>query len=288
MATVNVFVPGQVYETSNYSLFGHIGYNRDVDQKNVRKIMSSIKEHGFFGCIFVDKDMHIIDGQHRLEACKMLGVPVKFCIIDVSHTPELVRDLQVSKKWVDSDMIESLSKCGNILAQQILALSSATNLPKACVASIINTATGSTNGNGSLMFLYDRLVSTGCTKIADDDFSTIMECLMSVSKVHEILHSRYKIVGNTRCVSAVITFAIAKCHVDPDYIVEKFTTAPYTPPCSLYDAIDSVQNVINYRSRNRVYIADAFKESVHKKRSVTASQNMKTYYKKKKGAIAHA
>lgn len=285
MHNLLTIIPGRIYETSEYSVFHKIEYNRKIDQKNVRKIAESIKNHGFFGCIFVDSNMNIIDGQHRLEACKMLGVPVKFCVVESNNSPDLVRDLQVSKKWNDMDMLESLAKCGSKEAAQILTLmSNNPTIPKACAASAIYMILGLTNGNGTLNKLYDSMLKHG--GFSDDEMISASVCLHTCSEVLNILHSKYDSIGNTRALAAVVSFAIVHCGVKPETILEKFTKNPYTAPVSLKDTLESVQSLLNYRTinRNRIYLTDAFNQKAREKRSDVAKKYNAAYRLKLKEA----
>ena len=50
--------------------------NRAINQRQVERLMDSIKKHGFIESIpiLVDPNGYVIDGQHRLEACKRLSI----------------------------------------------------------------------------------------------------------------------------------------------------------------------------------------------------------------------
>ena len=84
--TSKVLTP--IYITENYSMFGHIGGNRNLDSSNLNKIKQSItKKHiktNAVICIVDNSDelkpLKIIDGQHRFEACQSLNVPVSYVI----------------------------------------------------------------------------------------------------------------------------------------------------------------------------------------------------------------
>jgi len=73
MKTVHITSP-----TENYEVFKHIGSNRTIVDNHVKKLMSSIGAHNLLEAnpIIVDKHFNVVDGQHRLEACKRLNIPV--------------------------------------------------------------------------------------------------------------------------------------------------------------------------------------------------------------------
>lgn len=69
-----------IYKTKNYDKFTvDPQYNRDVNMKHVDKIVKSYKEFGDYGQDFpivVDETFRIIDGQHRFNARKKLGLTI--------------------------------------------------------------------------------------------------------------------------------------------------------------------------------------------------------------------
>jgi hypothetical protein len=70
----------QIHQTTNYSLFKSINSNREVDRKHVKKLVASIGKKNLLHVnpINVNDAMEVIDGQHRLEAAKILKVPIFF------------------------------------------------------------------------------------------------------------------------------------------------------------------------------------------------------------------
>lgn len=70
----------KIRTTYNYSKFKFFESNRDLKPRNVSRLMESMKQIGV--CkdkpIMVDKNFNVLDGQHRLEACKRLELPVYY------------------------------------------------------------------------------------------------------------------------------------------------------------------------------------------------------------------
>lgn len=76
-----------VCSTKNYGLFKILNSNRSIKKRNVEKLMKSFKiTKGMMISkpIIVDKELNVIDGQHRLAACKELGIPVHYVITNDS------------------------------------------------------------------------------------------------------------------------------------------------------------------------------------------------------------
>ena len=68
-----------VYETVDYGQFHLLKGNRFLDPRRVEMLKKSIKEYGYIGApIVVNENDEVIDGQHRLTACRELRVPVRY------------------------------------------------------------------------------------------------------------------------------------------------------------------------------------------------------------------
>ena len=115
----------QIYATTNYSMFGFIGGNRNLDNSNLNKIKQSInKKHiktNAVICILDESDnkhpLKIVDGQHRFEACQSLNVPVSYVIDGELTMANILNDITLlntaSKEWDVSDFMRSEAQKGN-------------------------------------------------------------------------------------------------------------------------------------------------------------------------------
>lgn len=67
-------------ETKDYNIFKKHPNNREIFHANLEKIKRSIQIKNLleYRPIIVDKKMQVIDGQHRLEAARQLGVPIYY------------------------------------------------------------------------------------------------------------------------------------------------------------------------------------------------------------------
>lgn len=100
-------------ETTNYEIFKTLAGNRDIDLSNVKNLIKSIRENGYIGTpILISKNFEVLDGQHRLEALKQLGLPVPYEIREMTLTQ--VQALNTaSRKWGQIDYIKSYASMGN-------------------------------------------------------------------------------------------------------------------------------------------------------------------------------
>lgn len=97
----------EVKSTTDYKIFGQITSNREVDKKHVKKLIKNISENNLLHLnpIIVNGNMEVIDGQHRLEAAQILGVPVFYFMdenVDKTHISKLN---SVKKDWKPIDYI---------------------------------------------------------------------------------------------------------------------------------------------------------------------------------------
>jgi len=96
----------RTHTTSDYTIFRKLSKNREVRPKHVRRMAASLALANKMDTdpVVVTKDMRVIDGQHRLEACKILQIPVTYVIDD--HFTE--RDLlarQTGRQWGMEDRV---------------------------------------------------------------------------------------------------------------------------------------------------------------------------------------
>lgn len=102
------------HKTSNYSIFKKHPQNRDVVEKMVSRIKASIQAANMleFRPILVDSEMKVIDGQHRLQAAKELGVEIYYEIKHDASTEDMLLLNQAQTRWSIPDFIEHYANSG--------------------------------------------------------------------------------------------------------------------------------------------------------------------------------
>ena len=86
-----------VFETSDFSIFNLNPCNRKINEKKVKDFMSQDIKDVIYP---VSSTGEILDGQHRIEACKRLGKSVKFQIIDNADA-DYIHDINRLLKFVE-------------------------------------------------------------------------------------------------------------------------------------------------------------------------------------------
>lgn len=112
----------QIYQTSNYDLFGMITGNRETEDSHVKKLRQSIRtKYVNVGAIIVVKNPHyekdlipylIIDGQHRFKAIVQEKLPISFVIADIPESEILNTIELLNTSKMDWDVTNFMgSKC---------------------------------------------------------------------------------------------------------------------------------------------------------------------------------
>ena len=92
--------------TKDYDRFKLLNLNRSLDRNHINKIKDSIVKNGYLmsNPIIVNKDMEILDGQHRFVALKDMGLDVPYEVIDNGY--DTIIDLNTTaKSWTVEDYV---------------------------------------------------------------------------------------------------------------------------------------------------------------------------------------
>lgn len=105
----------EVKQTNVYDMFSYIKGNRPVTKVHVNMLVKAISNKNLLHLapILVNKSMQVIDGQHRLEAAKVLKVPVYY-MVDSDATSNDAKVLNtVINKWNLRNFIDAYVEKGN-------------------------------------------------------------------------------------------------------------------------------------------------------------------------------
>lgn len=106
---------GVIKKTNNYNKFRYMGGNRKVDIKHVKELQTQMERNReMFASmpILVNEDFFIVDGQHRYEAAKGIGLPVYY-IVQQRASLNDARQLNIAqKRWGLVDFARSYADSG--------------------------------------------------------------------------------------------------------------------------------------------------------------------------------
>lgn len=97
----------KIQQTRNYSQFQYYQRNRLINDKTVNKaLVKSIQEKNMLEShpILVNDTFHVIDGQNRLEAAKLLNLPIWYIVSPGLEDYDIPR-LQIQKNWESKDYL---------------------------------------------------------------------------------------------------------------------------------------------------------------------------------------
>lgn len=95
----------EVHTTTDYFLFKPIDGNRNKNALHLNRLKKSITEHYLFTVIIVNERYEIIDGQHRFECVKDLGLPLNYIVCKGYGLNEVQILNQNSKTWNADDYL---------------------------------------------------------------------------------------------------------------------------------------------------------------------------------------
>lgn len=102
--------------TYNYKQFKFIKGNRPLVTSKVTKLVKSYNGglNLFPYCpILINNDFYVIDGQHRLEACKRLNISVYYIVIPEVTLQQIAELNATATRWKVSDFFNCFIQTGN-------------------------------------------------------------------------------------------------------------------------------------------------------------------------------
>lgn len=111
-ATPKTMGTDRIYTTEDYFLFKPIEGNRNINLVHINHLKKSMKEQYLRTVITVNEKYEIIDGQHRFEVIRELGLPLRYEVCEGYGLQEVHRLNQNSKTWNADDYLSGYCKMG--------------------------------------------------------------------------------------------------------------------------------------------------------------------------------
>lgn len=104
----------EIKHTADYGMFRLVNTNRLVDKNHVKRLKLSISKNNLLDVnpILVNKNMDIIDGQHRLQAAKELKLPIYYIVSDKVEQEDIAILNSNKKLWHVADYVQYHAKNG--------------------------------------------------------------------------------------------------------------------------------------------------------------------------------
>lgn len=127
----------KIYCTMDYSRFVLPDQNRQLGPAHVTKIKESITQHGYLkerpiDCIEDGDSLIVIDGQHRLAACRDLKEPIYYVVKEgtLQQTASSIRVINAyAKGWREADFLRHFTAIGSKSYIALSAFMTSQDLP---------------------------------------------------------------------------------------------------------------------------------------------------------------
>jgi len=85
----------------NHAIFRFSEFNRAIDEKHLENLVNAISAKNLLKHypILVNRDMVVIDGQHRVKAAEILGLRIYYQIVDDMSVPDVIEIADIPKRW---------------------------------------------------------------------------------------------------------------------------------------------------------------------------------------------
>lgn len=106
-----------ILHTRDYDQFVFLSTNRDVGSGHVETLKKEFEESGNMtqkDPVLVNEKMEIIDGQHRVEACRILGEPVYYMVVPGLTVRDARKMNILHKGWGPADYAKSYANSGDL------------------------------------------------------------------------------------------------------------------------------------------------------------------------------
>lgn len=231
--------------TKNYEMFKLRKENREINYNKVMQLKSKLLEDGRqIVPVICNKDMEIIDGQHRFEALKDLNWNIMYYVDEGVTVKDLVSINNTQKNWGMMDYIHFYASLGNesyIKLEDICKEYS--EIPLKAILQAI-----------SKKYIKNTMVKNGDLKITDEDIKDGIEALEFVRNIKNNI--KVNITGQ-----AIFFFLVIKAYYLQginrnklaNSIISRYGTENYGDSLQCAAALE---HWYNYKSKDYRYISN--------------------------------
>lgn len=237
--------------TSDYSKFKTLKQNRAVNAAHVARLVASIEKNPHIldaQPILVNENMEIIDGQHRFEACKHLGIPVPYVQVaglDVADAREMNA---IQKNWTAMDYAWSHASTGNVHYKALLKYRSEhPRLSLSVVRAICSSGQGSLGGDESVSQSFRNGNFT-----VNRDVEEVEWILSQIDVISEIVN--YEMPMSTGLVTAVCKAIDTIDEFDMEQLLKNLRKNPQMMhrTSTVRDGLRMIEEIFNHGKHNRI------------------------------------
>jgi hypothetical protein len=236
-----------ILTTTDYSIFKKYKGNRDIDQKHIHNLVESFKKGVMPFFIEVNTNYEVIDGQNRLEALKILNLPVNYVINANQYDyTDIIRLNNIKKSWKLSDYAkywEQQNIPNNWCYKYFNELKSNYGISDTVLITVVSNITRLTKeGDGQTLKFKNGLMEIENTQNVD-------ETVFNISKMFKILN-----IQNDRS----LAFAFLRVKKAKDfnlktffYKIEKYSDL-FKKQRDTAQYVELLEMIYNYSSKTKI------------------------------------
>lgn len=241
---------GEALKTADLSIFKKHESNRQICPPNLRHLVESIRGCNMlsFRPIMVDSEMRVIDGQHRLEAAKILGLEIHYQIKEDAVNGDIIL-INFQKKWELEDYINYYCSLGNQEYMKIRDFSRETQLGYREICKLIKKTTG---GKATL-----RIKHGNYRFFSKEDEQSVRELIKKreivLIEINKYLIRKENFVCSSKMRCAVMEI-LKNSQCDLDVLISKIRLkADCIRPCvSVITYYTMLRDIYNWRNKNPI------------------------------------
>lgn len=247
-------VEKKIYVTRNYDEFKQLKGNRTVTEQRVNKIINSIRDVGYItNPIIVNEKMEVIDGQGRLQALKILKMPVEY-IVEPGAGIEQCLNMNINQtNWNLRDYIKSYADSG--LDGYIKLIKLMKEYPQFNCYVLLTATREVSKVDGSL-------IKSGNLTITDEQYENAIRKLEYL-KLFEGLFDNVR--GKEYYLYQGILYCCTFDNVDKERLLNKMKELSHTitPFGGILDAIEEIERIYNTNIRkDYAFIVTEYRRSL--------------------------
>ena len=256
MKQVNKVYTAEYRELSKFKLNP---FNRNLDEKHVKRLAKELRAHGWQGApIVVNKNFVVIDGNHRLAAAKAAMCYIKYTVDENEYTMKDIQRLNsTAKKWTQLNRIESLANSGSEPHRKYLQLHN-----KYVVGKKMKPTTIVACLTGNLGVRSTQFIESEDFEFTLEDYEKVDKILGDVAYCLEPLVITYKKSGTMNFEKAVLF--LLQNGADKERLHDKILKHfdKNLKYADIESAITELTNIYNTRvpANQRMYFADKYRE----------------------------
>lgn len=241
----------KVNVTTDLNQFSLFKSNRNVNLAHVKAIEMSIASKGLL-CkpIIVNEKMQVVEGQHRLEACKNINSPIYYIIVKDYNVREIYAFNTSHKNWGGVEYLESYAKMG---VESYIKLQKFMHKHPTFSFFVCKSLCANKNNNGRHTYSENTRI------YRKDDFvdgkweTADMELAEEYAQRLYIIGEYFKLATNASFVTCMI-YLFNKSIFDFEVFIRKLKLQPLAlKKCANgKQYTELIEEIYNYKSKNKI------------------------------------